>query len=230
MVTTQEKKILVKSKPYEEDILIIAKVIAGDKNAYEAIFMKYHKTMFVKLLSYSNGDKDLAMDLLMETFTKAFENLSHYKYTEGSKFIEWLYSVMHNNAIDYFRKQNSAKRGSGKVYGLSQSLYHNVEVKNDDYELKEVCESPYKNPEEEMILKEHKKLLNYALGKLSANAQHIVMMRYFDNKSYEEISVELNIGLNNVKSILKRAKKRIGSILEPLMGEKMSNTIYIHAH
>ena len=230
----QPKRQDVNSASHKQDMAHIMKVLSGDNSGYERIFKKYHSNMLGKITQYTNGNKDLAEDLLMETFEKAFENIDKYK--EDFTFKTWLHRIMSNHVISYVRTAKAEKRGFGQR-DISLSETRSFDGNDDEYSHQstntqniviDIC--PNINPEEELILTEKRILVNKAVEKLDENSQSVIILRYFQNLSYEEISETLEMNVNTIKSILKRAKNKLGKILSPLMEQEVSKVRYVHSH
>ena len=73
----------------------------GDPRAYNTLMSKYRDPIFFMLYERVN-DRELAKELTIEAFGKAFNKLD--SYTPIFAFSTWLYSIARNNCIDYMRK------------------------------------------------------------------------------------------------------------------------------
>ena len=73
-------------------------------------------------------------------------------------------------------------------------------------------ESP--SPEDELITKQHLAKLLRDIKKLKPHYQEIINLRYFQELSYKEISIQLKEPINNVKVKLLRAKKLLAEIIQ----------------
>ena len=64
--------------------------------------------------------------------------------------------------------------------------------------------------------KERAEMMRWAVAQLRPKYRTLIELRYFQELSYEEISQELNISMNNVKIQLFRAKYMLGAIMEKM--------------
>lgn len=166
----------------------------GSQKAYADLLYLYRDSVYFMLLRMTRSTID-AEDLTIETFGKAFEKLGDYssKYA----FSTWLYRIAVNNCIDFLRKRSAR-------YSLSNTL-------SEDDKLEEKI---LLSPEQQMIDEQQKDYLRQIVSQLKTNYKVLVEMRYFEQKSYEEIAITLNIPLGSVKARLFRAKGLLLNILK----------------
>ena len=87
----------------KEDLKIIESALSkGDPRAYNKLMSKYRDPIFFMLYERLNN-KELAKELTIEAFGKAFNKL--HSYTPKYAFSTWLFSIAKNNCIDYLRKE-----------------------------------------------------------------------------------------------------------------------------
>lgn len=163
-----------------------------DQKAYAELMGHYKDTIFFMLLKMAH-DKDAADDLVMEAFGKAFRHLD--QYTPDFAFSTWLFKIATNNAIDYIRRKKEA-------LSLNRT-YQNSEGEEMMFEPK----SETLNPEEKAIRKQKIKLIRSVVEKLSVRYRMLVELRYFEEKTYDEIAAELDLPIGTVKAQLWRARE-----------------------
>ncbi|MEC8611287.1 MAG: sigma factor, partial [Bacteroidota bacterium] len=89
------KKLTDKAK---EDLILVKSALDNtDARAFSKLLSKYRDPIYFKLLEMLN-DKELAQELTIESFGKAFNNLSTYSSTYA--FSTWLFSIAKNHCID----------------------------------------------------------------------------------------------------------------------------------
>ena len=171
----------------------------GDQSAYAQLVDFYRDSLYYTMLKMSNNPYD-AEDLTIEAFGKAFKNLN--QYTPDYAFSTWLFKIANNNCIDYLRKKkNQSSAIQGKDDDMQQKLTTNVESKFPD-------------PEEHIINKEKIILMREVVEKLKPHYRKLIIMRYFDELSYDEIVQELGLPLGTVKVQLFRAREFLYNILK----------------
>lgn len=176
----------------------------GDQQAYAELMDRYRDTIFFMLLKMIR-DKDDAEDLTIEAFGKAFRNLA--QYTPDFAFSTWLFKIATNNCIDFLRKKKEAI-----------SLDRTYETADGD-EISIEPKSELLNPEEKAIKKQKIKLMQAVVEKLQPRYRTLVELRYFQEKSYEEISQELELPIGTVKAQLFRARELLYNTLRHMQGK-----------
>jgi RNA polymerase sigma factor (sigma-70 family) len=182
----------------KNDFHLVVKARAGDQKAYADLMQRYKDSIYFMVLKMVNNRED-AMDLTVETFAKAFEKLE--KYQPEFAFSTWLFRVATNNCIDFIRKK---KLNTMSIHGMT----------NDDGEEKQFeIKSDVLNPEESSIKKQQTQELRLLIESLPSRYRNLITLRYFDELSYEEIAVQLDLPLGTVKAQLFRARFLLGNII-----------------
>lgn len=180
--------------------LVRAALDEGDQRAYAELMERYRDSIYFMLLKMVRV-KDDADDLTIEAFGKAFKRLS--QYTPNFAFSTWLFKIATNNAIDYLRRKKNNTLSLDKSFENDEGGEFTMEV---------ATEGP--DPEEKVIRKEKIRLMRAVVEKLKPNYRMLVEMRYFDELSYEEISVRLDLPIGTVKAQLFRARELLYNIMK----------------
>jgi len=188
----------------KNDLRLVSLALEGDQKAYAELLNRYRDAIYFMLLKMVNN-RDDANDLAIETFAKAFQNLEKYK--PDYAFSTWLFKIATNNCIDYIRKKKL------KTFSIDQTLGEEGE-NSKTFEI--AGNTP--NPEETMIKKQKSNLLKDVVEKLPQRYRKLVVLRYFEENSYEEISEQLDIPLGTVKAQLFRAHNLLSNILKHSKG------------
>jgi len=170
---------------------IVKLVSLGNSELYGVVMERYQEAMFRYVRRVINQVDEEVEDLVQEVFIKGYENIQSFDGTK--KFSSWLYRIAHNLCIDYFRKKRP-----------TTSLIDDAE---------ELLESGEKLVEEMAIEKERKESLMRAVEKLELKYKEVVLLYYFEEKSYDEISDILRINTSNVGVLLLRAREKLKKIL-----------------
>lgn len=186
------------------DFNLVSKAKDGDQKAYAELMRRYKDSIYFMAVKMVNN-KDDAMDLTVETFGKAFENLDKYK--PDFAFSTWLFRIATNNCIDFIRKKRINVVSLQKIY-------------EDDGDGKEFqIRSEGLNPEETSIKKQENEKLKNIVDQLPSRYRTLIILKYFDEQSYEEIAQQLDIPLGTVKAQLFRAR----DLLSNIMNRKKNN-------
>ena len=182
------------------DFKLVQLAVKGDQKAYAELMSRYKDSIYFMLLKMVNN-RDDADDLTIEAFGKAFKNL--HQYTPDFAFSTWLFKIATNNCIDFIRRKRK----------YTFSIDKNME--NDSgQEMQFEIKSPMLDPEEKMIKKQKAILMRDVVEKLKPRYKRLVELRYFQERSYEEIADELKLPLGTVKAQLFRAREFLYQILK----------------
>jgi len=182
----------------KNDYNLVLKAKDGSQKAYADLMQRYKDSIYFMSLKMVNNKED-AMDITVETFAKAFEKLD--KYQPEFAFSTWLFRVATNNCIDFLRKK---KLNTVSINTLDDEDEQPIQIKSDTL-----------NPEESSIKKQQSEELKLLIGSLPQRYRTLIVLRYFDEQSYEEIAQQLSLPLGTVKAQLFRAKQLLGNIVKP---------------
>lgn len=172
----------------------------GDQHAFAELMDKYKESIYFMMLKMvQNGDD--ADDLTIEAFGKAFKRLD--QYVPSFAFSTWLFRIATNNCIDFIRKKKL------KTFSIDKP-FEDSEGDESHYTI----ESTGLNPEETVIKEQKIKLMRKVVDQLKPRYKNLVVLRYFEELSYEEISKELNLPLGTVKAQLFRAREFLFQIMK----------------
>jgi RNA polymerase sigma-70 factor (ECF subfamily) len=167
----------------------------NDQKAFNFLLDTYWDDVYGFQLKRIQNEND-AEDVTIQTFSRAFDRIE--TFDETYKFKTWLITISKNIYIDLLRKEKNS---------ISQV------TSNDDKSVYQILdESP--SPEDELITEQHLAKLLRDIKKLKPHYQEIINLRYFQELSYKEISIQLQEPINNVKVKLLRAKKLLAEIIQ----------------
>jgi RNA polymerase sigma-70 factor (ECF subfamily) len=180
------------------DFNLVSRAKEGDQKAYAELMQRYKDSIYFMALKMVNN-KDDAMDLTVETFGKAFENLEKYK--PDFAFSTWLFRIATNNCIDFIRKKR-----------LNVVSLHSLSEEDGEEKHMQVRAEGL-NPEETSIKKQESEKLKNIVEQLPARYRKLIILRYYEELSYEEIAQQLDIPLGTVKAQLFRARDLLSNII-----------------
>lgn len=168
----------------DEDLV---KLIVDEKkiNLYGIIYHRYHKKVLDKCYSLLKNSK-MAEEFAEEILSKAFEKLEGFK--EKSTFSSWLYSITYNHCIDYLRLKKKLHYPKWSSENEIPEIIDESEEYLDEINYDKLMEIF------ELIHPEEKALL---------------LMKYQDNLSINQIGNSLRISDDAAKMRLKRARTRV---------------------
>lgn len=158
-------------------------------DAAVACLYEAHVDQIYRYILYRVPD-DVAEDLTAEVFIKMVESLPSYKIT-GAPFEAWLYRIAAARVADYYRRHK----------------------RRQHVELTENLTQGKPSPEERMLEKQELDDLRDALEKLSADQKAVLVLRFVERKSHDEVSEIIGKSVSAVKSIQHRALTRLATLL-----------------
>ncbi|MBS3679804.1 sigma-70 family RNA polymerase sigma factor [Ornithinibacillus massiliensis] len=147
----------------------------------------------VRLAFYYVKDKEIARDLVQNTFIKCYKKLDSFRF--DAKIKTWLYRITINECKDYLKSWN----------------YRMVQVKEL---INETTKSILPSTERTVIDKYNNEEIKDSIYSLPKVYREVVFLYYYDSLKTEEIAIVLDIPINTVKTRLRRAKHRLESMLK----------------
>lgn len=158
-----------------------------DVDYLSCMYERYEK----KLLSYighiTSISQDQAEDILQESFIKIWRNI--HSYDPSIKLSSWIYRIVHNETISQWRKNTS----SGKIAFVEMSNQLIGEIQ-EDFNISQIDDVGTQ-------------LTHQVLKEMPLKYKEVLILKYFEKLSYEEISDILKIPEGTVATRLNRAKK-----------------------
>ncbi len=171
-----------------------------DQKAYAELMSRYKDSIYYMLLKMVNN-RDDAEDLTIEAFGKAFRNIR--QYTPDYAFSTWLFKIATNNCIDFIRKKRKLMLSIDRGFENEEGQDVSLEVRSDG-----------PGPDDVMMKKQKVMMMKDVVDKLKPRYRRLVELRYYQELSYEEIAVELNLPLGTVKAQLFRAREFLYQIMK----------------
>ncbi len=174
---------------------LVARAIAN-KQSFAAIVLRYEAPLLRYIVRLGCKNSFVADDLLQEIFIKIYIHLN--EYDPFLQFSSWIYRIAHNEIVSYFRKEK--RRSSVLTRDELLGLFENI---TDDADV--IAHESEQHTAQE---------IQAALDRLEPKYRDVIVLKYFEEKSYEEISDILLIPQGTVATLINRAKKKIKIHLE----------------
>jgi RNA polymerase sigma-70 factor (ECF subfamily) len=169
----------------------------GDPEAFRALFEMYKDRVYSVALRYS-GDATLAQDIAQETFVKLFSTIGSFR--GDSRFESWLYRLIVNSCFDH-------KRRTRRLMPLFDGL-------------RSVLRTPSASALDEMLRNETSVQLKSVIASLPPDQRMVIVLRYTQGLSYDEIAEIMGCSAGTVGSRLNRVHKLLETRLARLAGTK----------
>ena len=184
------------------DSELVARAIGGSQPACREIVSLYQRPLF-NLIVRMVRDRAIAEDLLQETFLKAFSHLE--RFDPRYKLSNWLFKIAHNTVIDYLRQR--------KPVALPLDS-----LDSGERALADPSGGPASgDPVEAIARAEMAELLGRAVAALRPEYRQVVVLRYHEDLSHEEIADIMGIPVGTAKSHLHRARVELAGVLRRLL-------------
>ena len=188
------------SSKAREDYLLVQKALQeNNQSAYSELMKRYKNSLHYTIMKMVENPQD-AEDLTIESFSKAFKKLD--QYTPQFAFSTWLFKIASNHCIDFLRKK--------KIKAMS---IHQVSKSEDGEQYEIPISDGELDPAQAMEKDQRVALLRGVVDQLKPSYRRMIELRYFEEKSYEEIAEELNVPIGTVKIQLFRAKELLEGLL-----------------
>lgn len=165
----------------------------GDKHAFSRLVQAYQRPVY-NLTYRMLGSIEEAEDAAQETFLRAYARLGQYDPT--MKFSTWLFSIANHHCIDRLRKRRA------------------THISIDDNPVLENMEGDLPQPEHSALGREQSLELQALIGLLEPEYRTPLVLRYWEELSYEEIAETMGMTVAAIKSRLYRARQQLMALYQ----------------
>ncbi|MDX1584379.1 MAG: RNA polymerase sigma factor [Thermoanaerobaculia bacterium] len=179
----------------EDEELMLA-YADGDVQAFDILVKRHERALFNFILR-STGRRDIAEELLQETFVRIIKSAP--KYQKTAKFTTWAYTIARNLCIDRARKWKKRKE-----YSLDKHIGGDSDDGGATF-LDNVVDEKAASGGVDLEKKLFLERLKEALEKLPEEQREVFVMREFSGLKFREIAEVLDIPVPTVKSRMRYA-------------------------
>ena len=170
----------------DEDL--VSQIIAGKKELFYHVVTRYEVKLKRYVLTITNRRNEVE-DILQNVFLKAYKNLP--TFNKSLKFSSWLYRIAHNESINLIGS-SFIQRFVSMPEWFDIGSRDSIEEKIDDEQMR--------------------KRLKGCVEQLSIKYKEPLVLFYYEEKTYEEISDILRIPVRNVGVLIHRGKSQVKKI------------------
>jgi RNA polymerase sigma-70 factor, ECF subfamily len=175
----------------ETDDNLVLRIIDGDAAAFVALVERYKRPVYSLAYRLLGNPAD-AEDAAQETFVRAYTRLSSYQ--PGSRFGSWLLSITSHWCIDFLRRRRAVSlEATGIVAGEALGLADREE-----------------QPETLALQSERQREVRQWLAGLPDPYRAVLILRYWHDLSYAEISETTGLPISTIRMRLFRARQLLG--------------------
>ncbi len=170
---------------------LICLAAKGDKHAFGRLYEHYLEEIY-RFLFYKVGNKMIAEDLTEDTFLRTWEHLPsiYAKDQNFSNLRAWLYRIANNLAIDYYRK-------------IKPQLGIDNNIRSNNKSMEKIIED---QTESQKLVK--------TIQKLEPRLQKIIILRFINQLSHQEIASVMKISPTHSRVLQYRALKKMKNYLQ----------------
>jgi RNA polymerase sigma-70 factor (ECF subfamily) len=167
---------------------LVQRMLHGEETAYRECVDLFKDRLFATLVAQI-GCRHEAEEIMQESFIKAFQHLPSFQHQ--SQLYTWIYRIAWNTSVS-----RSRKRRRDVSLDSSGAETHSSAPESSE-------------PHIPMERRERITLLRQALSDIEGRHRQILLLREFDELSYQEIADTMKIPLGTVRSRLARARDRL---------------------
>lgn len=168
----------------ENDKDLVAQCLNGNKQAFEQLAEKYARRMYAVAYRFMCNQED-ARDVVQESFLSAYNGLD--RYDPKHKFVTWLLAITTKQSLYRLRQRKRLRR-------------HNMPLKEDRV-------GTTVTPDRELEQRAQRQQIEDTLESLPEKYKAILILRHFENMSYEDIAEAMGLPLGTVKTNIYRARR-----------------------
>jgi RNA polymerase sigma-70 factor, ECF subfamily len=191
-ILTEITRITDESRSSED---LMARIAEGDDHAFE-ILVNRHQTSVLNLIYRFIGDRTQAKDLAQEVFLRVWQSAKSYE--PKAKFTTWIYRITVNLCFNELK--SSRRRNWFQFLRFGEDQEKTAE---------DAVIDPSPSPEDLLIDREQSQQIKEALHGLPENQRMALILKRYDDLSYEEIARILGCSVSAVESLLVRAKRTL---------------------
>jgi RNA polymerase sigma-70 factor (ECF subfamily) len=179
------------------DEQLVELAVREDPNAFGEIVRRWERKIFALCFGML-GREDDARDAAQEAFIAAYRNLSRFR--GEARVSSWLHRIAVNQCLTTKRREKTR----------AEDFIDDEDGSED----RTFVASPHNSPSRSTEKVERMKLVRQAVGALPTELRQVIVMKEFEEMTFQEISDTLDLPLSTVKSRLYTALKQLRMRLE----------------
>ena len=191
----------------EELVTRCKQELPRNTRSYEQLVQRHMNRVYAIVYRVVNN-KEEAEDIAQEVFVKVFHGLK--KFDQKSAFSTWLYRIATNSALDAFDRLKKNSKNTSVVKSRADG--------EDAVDALTLQPSPAPGPEENIVQSELRECIHRVLRSLELDHRRVLLLRDFEDLSYDEIADVLQAKLSAVKMRIHRARLAFQEIFNQFCG------------
>ncbi len=171
------------------DWRLIQKALSGSERCWSKLVRRYQNEVYNHAFRMTGSEQD-AFDLMQEIFLSVFRNLPGFR--GDAKFRTWLYRIASNRSIDFLRKRKLPTTETD-INDLSE---HSEDLMNSNTNSNENTQPQYQLLQQQQT----NRIILQLMEQLSPDHRCILELKFYQQFTFDEISQQLGIPSNTVKT------------------------------
>ena len=187
--------------PLEQDAEMLKRLHDGDRTAMAELYDRYFDRVYSLVFNQVDRNRDVAEDIVQETFLAALKSAKGFK--GRSSAYTWLCSIAYHKVADHYRRQSRERKRM---------------VSGVDVDTVDVSENPGTQPQPDSLIEsaETRQVVNEALAKLPWDYRQVLILKYVEELSVQEISRIMDRSPKSIEGLLTRSRKALQTQLAGL--------------
>lgn len=187
--------------PLEQDADMLKRLHDGDRTAMAELYDRYFDRVYSLVFNQVDRNRDVAEDIVQETFLAALKSAKGFK--GRSSAYTWLCSIAYHKVADHYRRQSRERKRM--VSGI-------------DVDTVDVSENPGTQPQPDSLIEsaETRQVVNEALARLPWDYRQVLILKYVEELSVQEISQIMDRSPKSIEGLLTRSRKALQTQLAGL--------------
>lgn len=187
--------------PQERDAEMLERLRGGDGAAMAELYDRYFDRVYSLVFNQVDRNREVAEDIVQETFLAALKSAKGFK--GRSSAYTWLCSIAYHKVADHYRRQSRERKRM--VSGIDVDTVDDVE-------------NPGRQPQPDSLIEsaETRQVVNEALSRLPWDYRQVLILKYVEEMSVQEISQVMDRSPKSIEGLLTRSRKALQTQLEGL--------------
>jgi RNA polymerase sigma-70 factor (ECF subfamily) len=178
----------------DPDVKLMLTFQQGDKAAFEALMRKFYPRV-LNFIFRMIAQRDTAEDLTQEVFVRVYKSVERYR--PQAHISTWILTIARNLTLNELRRHQPAVSLDAPLMGEDSDMQ------------RQLTDPRSVGADEELIRQEKVEAIKEAIASLPENQRTAVLLRRYEEFSYEQIAQTMNLSVEAVKSLLSRAKENL---------------------
>ncbi|HVE17046.1 MAG TPA: sigma-70 family RNA polymerase sigma factor [Chthoniobacterales bacterium] len=193
VVAEEYESLMAEASAEQEDLELMARVRLGDSDAF-ALLVERHQHRVVGTVTRMLGSANEAEDLAQQVFVRIWKSAARWE--PNAKFTTWLMTITRNLVFNEVRRKSRARMVP-------------LEEPDDHRPAREYADASVVSPDNALAAQELSGAIDAAIQSLAEQPRMALILRRYEEMSYEEIADVLGTTVPAVKSMLFRARAEL---------------------